>query len=202
MVIGLITNVHQVPEGMTRVWIGSDSTKAMGALAEPECVQIIKALDLARRMNLPVGGFLFHQVQRCMSSGTENLDWTAHVLQHIITFTQDGFFINIIVHGINVGAQSYWNAEATMLMHTKGILIMTLDGSMVLPGKKALDFSGSVSAEDERGIGGAERIMGPNGQAQFICNNLSDAYATLFDWYNFTYVHPKETSVRKLKNQR
>ena len=36
-------------------------------------------------------------------------------------------------------------------------------------------------------------------KAQFICNNLSDAYATLFDWYNFTYVHPKETSVRKLK---
>ena len=45
------------------------------------------------------------------SLGTENLDWTARVLQHIITFTQDGFFINIIVHGINVGAQSYWNAS-------------------------------------------------------------------------------------------
>ena len=42
---------------------------------------------------------------------------------------------------------------------------MTLDGSMVLTGKALLDFSGSVSAEDERGIGGAERIMGPNGQS-------------------------------------
>ena len=173
----------------------------MGALAEPECVRIIKALDLARRMNLPVEWLpISSGAKIAMSSGTENLDWTARVLQHIITFTQDGFFINIIVHGINVGAQSYWNAEAYDVdAYTKGILIMTLDGSMVLTGKKALDFSGSVSAEDERGIGGAERIMGPNGQAQFICNNLSDAYATLFDWYNFTYVHPKETSVRKLK---
>jgi acetyl/propionyl-CoA carboxylase alpha subunit len=40
-------------------------------------------------------------------------------------------------------------------------------GSMVLTGKKALEYSGSVSAEDERGIGGYERIMGPNGQAQY-----------------------------------
>ena len=60
-----------------------------------------------------------------MSSGTENLDWTARVLQHIITFTQDGFFINIIVHGINVGAQSYWNANYDVDAY-KRILIMTL----------------------------------------------------------------------------
>ena len=28
--------------------------------------------------------------------------------------------INVVVAGINVGAQPYWNAEATMLMHTRG----------------------------------------------------------------------------------
>ncbi len=38
--------------------------------------------------------------------------------------------------GINVGAQPYWNAEATMLMHTKGILVMTPDSAMVLTGKQ------------------------------------------------------------------
>ena len=69
--------------------------------------------------------------------------------------------------GINVGAQPYWNAEATMLMHTRGILVMTPDGAMVLTGKQALDYSGGVSAEDNFGIGGYERIMGPNGQAQY-----------------------------------
>ena len=32
-----------------------------------------------------------------------------------------------MVTGINVGAQPYWNAEATMLMHAKGVLMMTPD---------------------------------------------------------------------------
>ena len=54
-----------------------------------------------------------------------------------------------------------------MLMHTRGILVMTPDGAMVLTGKRALDYSGCVSAEDNRGIGGYERIMGPNGEAQY-----------------------------------
>ena len=76
-----------------------------------------------------------------MNSGTENLDWTARTLQRIINFTQAGGEINIIVPGVNVGAQSYWNAESTMLMHTRGLLIMTDDASMLLTGKRALDFS-------------------------------------------------------------
>ncbi len=39
---------------------------------------------------------------------------------------------------------------------------------MVLTGKQALDFSGGVSAEDNLGIGGYERVMGPNGQAPVL----------------------------------
>src|SRR5690242_630586 len=62
--------------------------------------------------------------------------------------------VNIVVTGINVGRQPYWNAEATMLMHTKGIPVMTPASAMVLAGKQALDFSGGVSAEDNFGIGG------------------------------------------------
>lgn len=64
--------------------------------------------------------------------------------------------INIIVADINIGAQSYWNAEATMLIHTRGLLIMTEEATMPLTGKKALGFSGSVSAGHNIGIGGAE----------------------------------------------
>ena len=41
-----------------------------------------------------------------------------------------------MVSGINVGAQSYWNAEATMLGHHKGMLIMLPDQAMVLTGKR------------------------------------------------------------------
>ena len=98
-----------------------------------------------------------------MDSGTENMDWVARALRRIVEFTQDGGEINVVVAGINVGAQPYWNAEATMLMHTKGILVMTPDSAMVLTGKQSLDFSGGVSAEDNFGIGGYDRVMGPNG---------------------------------------
>ena len=62
-----------------------------------------------------------------------------------------------------------------MLMHTRGILVMTPDSAMVLTGKQALDYSGGVSAEDNFGIGGYDRIMGPNGQAQYWAPDLAAA---------------------------
>jgi acetyl/propionyl-CoA carboxylase alpha subunit/acetyl-CoA carboxylase carboxyltransferase component len=203
IVVGLISNVtRKFPKGMERVWIGSDPTRAMGALAEPECRRIIAAIDLAEERGLPVEWIpVSAGAKIAMDSGTENLDWTAQVLRRIVEFSQKGGQINLIVHGINVGAQSYWNAEATMLMHTRGVLIMTMTGSMVLTGKKALDFSGGVSAEDERGIGGAERIMGTNGQAQFIASDLGEAYSILFDWYQFTYCQPGEKGPRRFPTQ-
>jgi len=92
------------------------------------------------------------------------------------------------VNGINVGAQPYWNAEATMLMHTRGILIMTPKAAMVLTGKRALDYSGSVSAEDNQGIGGYDRIMGINGQAQYWARDIDDACHILMRHYEHTYV--------------
>ena len=113
-------------------------------------------------------------------------------LRRIIEFTQGGGEINLIVGGINVGAQPYWNAEATMLMHTKGILVMIPSAAMVLTGKEALDYSGGVSAEDNQGIGGYERIMGPNGQAQYFAHDLGDACAALLRHYEFTYREPGE----------
>ena len=189
LVVGVVT--HQTarhPDGMARVFIASDPTMSMGALAEPECQRIIAALNLADELGVPVEWLPVSSGARiAMDSGTENLDWTAAVLRRIITFTQSGGEINVIVHGVNVGAQSYWNAEATMLQHTRGVLIMTPQASMVLTGKKALEYSGSVAAEDERGIGGVDRIMGPNGQAQYIAENLGDAYRILFEHYRYTY---------------
>ena len=91
-----------------------------------------------------------------------------------------------------VGAQPYWNAEATMLMHTRGILVMTPESAMVLTGKQALDYSGGVSAEDNFGIGGYERIMGPNGQAQYWAPDLGAACRVLLSHYEHTYVAPGE----------
>jgi acetyl-CoA carboxylase carboxyltransferase component len=195
-VVSTPTTLH--PEGLSRVVLLGDPTKSLGALSEPECARVIAALDLADRRGIPVEWFALSAGARIsMESGTENMDWVAAALKRIVTFTQAGGEINIVVAGINVGAQPYWNAEATMLMHTKGILVMTPDSAMVLTGKQSLDFSGSVSAEDNFGIGGYDRVMGPNGQAQYWAPNLAAARDVLMAHYEHTYVAPGEGGPRR-----
>ena len=195
LVAGVVTTpTPRHPEGVTRVVLLGDPTKSLGALSEPECARVIAALDLAERIGVPLEWFALSSGARIsMTSGTENMDWVAAALKRIVEFTQAGGEINIVVAGINVGAQPYWNAEATMLMHTKGILVMTPDSAMVLTGKQSLDFSGGVSAEDNFGIGGYDRVMGPNGQAQYWAPNLTAACDVLMAHYDHTYVAPGET---------
>ncbi|USQ75760.1 ATP-binding protein [Ornithinimicrobium cryptoxanthini] len=189
------TDLH--PEGITRVVLAGDPTKALGALSEAECRRVIAAIDLAEELAVPVEWYALSAGARVsMDSGTENMDWVAEALKRIVEFTQDGGEINVVVAGINVGAQPYWNAEATMLMHTKGILVMTPDSAMVLTGKQSLDFSGGVSAEDNFGIGGYDRVMGPNGQAQYWARDLTGAVDTLMAHYEHTYVVPGEAGPR------
>ena len=199
IVFGLITNyTDAVPEGMTRVAILGDPTRGLGNLAEPECRRIIAALDLAERMGVPAEWFAVSSGARiAMDSGSENMDWISAVLRRIIEYTQAGCELNVVVTGINVGAQPYWNAEATMLMHTKGILIMTPSSAMVLTGKQALDFSGGVSADDNFGIGGYEHIMGVNGQGQYWAPTVQAACSLLLRHYDHTYVVPGERFPRR-----
>jgi acetyl/propionyl-CoA carboxylase alpha subunit/acetyl-CoA carboxylase carboxyltransferase component len=199
IVAGVVTTpTRRHPQGVTRVVLLGDPTKSLGALSEPECRRVIAALGLAERMRVPLEWYALSSGARIsMRSGTENMDWVAAALKRIVEFTQGGGEINIVVAGINVGAQPYWNAEATMLMHTKGILVMTPDSAMVLTGKQSLDFSGGVSAEDNFGIGGYDRVMGPNGQAQYWAPNLAAARDVLMSHYDHTYVAPGETAPRR-----
>jgi acetyl/propionyl-CoA carboxylase alpha subunit/acetyl-CoA carboxylase carboxyltransferase component len=199
IVVGLLSNyTEKVPEGMTRVALFGDPTRGLGNLAEPECRRIVAAVDLAERMQVALEWFaLSSGAKIAMDSGTENMDWIGAVLRRIIEFTQGGGEVNIVVTGVNVGAQPYWNAEATMLMHTRGILVMTPASAMVLTGKQALDFSGGVSAEDNFGIGGFDRIMGPNGQGQYWAPTLAGACDILLRHYDYTYVVPGETWPRR-----
>ncbi|WP_068270660.1 biotin carboxylase N-terminal domain-containing protein [Aldersonia kunmingensis] len=194
IIAGLVTTpTDRYPEGMTRVALFGDPTRALGTVAEAECSRIVAGIDLAEQLGVPVEWFaLSSGATIAMHSGTENMDWVSRGLRRIITFTQNGGEINIIVAGINVGAQPYWNAEATMLQHTKGILVMTPDSAMVLTGKQSLDYSGGVSAEDNYGIGGYDRVMGPNGQAQYWAPNLTAACEVLFAHYEHAYIAPGE----------
>ncbi|WP_329476367.1 ATP-grasp domain-containing protein [Kribbella sp. NBC_01484] len=199
IILGVVsTPTSRHPEGVTRVALSGDPTKALGAVAERECSRIIAALDLAERMRVPVEWYSLSAGARIsMDSGTENMDWVAKALKRIVEFTQDGGEINVVVAGINVGAQPYWNAEATMLMHTKGILVMTPDSAMVLTGKQTLDFAGGVSAEDNFGIGGYDRVMGPNGEAQYWAPDLRGARDVLMAHYDHSYVVPGESGPRR-----
>ncbi|MGB7437296.1 MAG: carboxyl transferase domain-containing protein, partial [Candidatus Acidiferrum sp.] len=199
IIVGIIRNfTNKFPEGMTRVLLLGDPSKDLGAIAEPECRRILAALDLAQTKGVPLEWFpISAGAKIAMDSGVENMDWIARVLRGLVKFTQAGGEVNLVVNGINVGAQPYWNAEATMLMHTRGILIMTPKAAMVLTGKRALDYSGSVSAEDNQGIGGYDRIMGPNGQAQYWAHDIDDACHILLRHYEHTYVAPAERFPRR-----
>ncbi|MBV8999505.1 MAG: hypothetical protein JO304_10615, partial [Solirubrobacterales bacterium] len=199
IVVGTIRNfTERYPEGMLRVILLGDPTRALGALAEPECRRIVAAIDLAEHLGVPLEWFaLSAGAKIAMDSGTETMDWIAAGLRRIVLFTQAGGELNVVVAGINVGAQPYCNAEATMLMHTRGALIMTPQSAMVLAGKEALDYSGGVSAEDNFGIGGYERIMGPNGQAHYWAGDLADACRVLLRYYEHTYVAPGERFPRR-----
>ncbi|NMN93979.1 biotin carboxylase N-terminal domain-containing protein [Antrihabitans stalactiti] len=199
LIVGLVTTAtDRYPEGMTRVALFGDPTKALGTVAEAECSRVVAGIDLAEKLGVPVEWFaLSSGATISMSSGTENMDWVSRALRRIITFTQAGGEINVVVAGINVGAQPYWNAEATMLTHTKGILVMTPDSAMVLTGKQSLDYSGGVSAEDNFGIGGYDRVMGPNGQAQYWAPDLTAACDVLFAHYDHAYVAPGERFPRR-----
>jgi acetyl/propionyl-CoA carboxylase alpha subunit/acetyl-CoA carboxylase carboxyltransferase component len=199
VVAGLVKNfTPKVPEGMARVVLLGDPSREVGSTAEPECRRIVAALDLAEELRVPLEWFAVSAGAKIsMESGTENMDWISRVLRRLIEFTQRGGEVNVVVCGINVGGQSYWNAEATMLMHTRGILVMTQDGAMVLTGKTALDYSGSVSAEDNFGIGGYERVMGPNGQAQYWARDIVEACRILLRHYDHSYVVPGERFPRR-----
>jgi acetyl/propionyl-CoA carboxylase alpha subunit/acetyl-CoA carboxylase carboxyltransferase component len=199
IIVGVIRNfTAKYPEGMTRVLLLGDPSKDLGALAEAECRLILTALDLAEEMGVPLEWFpISAGAKISMESGVENMDWIARVLRRLVEFTQAGGEVNLVINGINVGAQPYWNAEATMLMHTRGILIMTPKAAMVLTGKRALDYSGSVSAEDNEGIGGYDRIMGINGQAQYWARDIDQACHILLRHYEHTYVVPGERFPRR-----
>ena len=201
IIVGVIRNfTSRYPEGMTRVLLLGDPSKDLGALAETECRLIIGALDLAEEKGVPLEWFpISAGAKISMDSGVENMDWIARVLRRLVTFTQAGGEVNLLINGINVGAQPYWNAEATMLMHTRGILVMTPKAAMVLTGKRALDYSGGVSAEDNQGIGGYDRIMGVNGQAQYWARDIDEACHVLFRHYDHTYVMPGERFPRRAK---
>jgi acetyl-CoA carboxylase carboxyltransferase component len=186
VMVGVMTHVLDGhPQGVSRVWIGGDPSRSMGAVAEGECRRILAAFDLAERLGVPVEWVAVSAGARiAWDTGTENMDWCAAVVARIVQFTQRGGQVVVVVSGINVGAQSYWNAEATMLGHHKGMLVMLPDEAMVLTGKRALALSGGGTHASDAHIGGYADVMGPNGQAHHVAANMVDAYRLVFSHHS------------------
>lgn len=178
VVVGLMTHRfpgHRMPT--TRVWLAGDPTAMLGAVAEEECRRILAAFDLAESEGMPVEWVaLSAGAQISMDRGTENMDWCAAVVRRILQYTQRGGEVVVIVAGVNVGAQSYWNSCATMLGHCQGLLVMVDGTAMVLTGRRALATSGGVAGTSDLDHGGFDDVMGPNGQAHHRAATLADAY--------------------------
>ena len=100
--------------------------------------------------------------------------------------------IHVIVHGVNVGAQSYFDAlRHDALAHARHADhdAARLDGADRARGARS--FGRRRRRDDEAAIGGFERIMGPNGEAQYFANDLADAYRILYEHYRYTFVRPR-----------
>lgn len=188
IVVGRMTHQfpgHEAPT--TRIWLAGDPDRMMGAVAEDECRRILAAFDLAEADSLPVEWVAISAgAQISMDRGTENMDWCAAVVRRILEFTQRGGEVIVIVAGINVGAQSYWNSTATMLGHCAGMLVMVDGSAMVLTGRRALAMSGGVSSATDLDLGGYPEIMGPNGQAHHRAASLEDAYGLVLTHHRLT----------------
>ncbi len=178
IVVGLLTHWFAGHTGPTqRVWLAGDPRRAMGAVSQAECRRIIAAIDHAQALGLPLEWVAVSAGARIsMDSGTENMDWCALVVRRLLEFTQAGGEVVVVTAGVNVGAQSYWNAISTMLSHCAGLLVMVEGSSMVLTGNRALAASGAVSEADDTLLGGYDAIMGPNGQAHHRADTLEQAY--------------------------
>src|SRR5262249_12470968 len=144
-------------------------------LTEAECARIIAAINYAEENGLEIDWKTTSSgAGISMEKGTENLDWTSRVMKRIGEFCDGGGVINILADGVNVGAQAYWIANAVMLPRRKGILVMTPESSTVLTGNDGQKIAGSVGAEDNVGLGGAERITGPNQETHFLVKDINE----------------------------
>lgn len=200
VVVGVMSHTFDGHAGPTRrVWLAGDPSRAMGAVAEQECRRIIAAFDLAEEQGLPVEWVAVSAGARIsMTSGTENMDWCAAVVRRILDFTQAGGEVVVIVAGVNVGAQSYWNSTATMMQHCAGLLVMVEGSTMVLTGRRALAMSGGVSEPDDVSLGGYPQVMGPNGQSHHVVSDFAEAYRLVLTHHELlaATVRPRRTCDR------
>ena len=192
----LMRPTQRHPEGIRVMQIVNDATYGLCPLQEPECARIIAAIDYAEKHGLEIDWKATSSgAGISMDKGVENLDWTALVMRRLGEFCDAGGVVNILVDGGNIGAQSYWDANATMEMTRRGVLIKVANSYTALTGNRAQMISGSVGAEDNLGLAGAERVTGPIGETQFYVETVSEGRRLLWQHHDLTWHAPGQILV-------
>jgi hypothetical protein len=207
VVIGVQNLDLGIGQAAKRVLIIGDWSNGKGALTSKECARIVAALRYADEHRLPVDWFpLSSGAEIHINRGVDGLDATSQVvaelLQRCVHRRRNKLPINIVVNGINIGAQSYWNAVSTILERSRGNLIM-VEGkaSMALTGPLALAsafFPNFGEKElkakmDEmfpnglQSLAGFKEVHGPNGDAMLGVANFSQGLEALLAHYYLSY---------------
>lgn len=189
-----------------------------GSITMRECAKINAALRYASEHKIPIDWFsCSYGVDISMNRGVEGLDASSSTAREIIKASiHCSVPINIVIDLPNVGAQAYWDAIATILFETNGVIIMTENGSMTLTGHKALtlalqsrlhsmdisDVAQKFFPDGLQNLGGYKDIYGPSGEAMAVASDLKKACEILIRHHYYSYstsngkiIDPRLTSV-------
>lgn len=201
ILIGVKSNHLMENVVVERLLIISDRIQN-ASLAPIQCTELNAAFRYARKRRLAIDWYpASFGAKIAMDSGVENLDACASTAREIIkTAIDEQLPINVIVDTKNIGAQAYWNSLATILPRTKGIMILTDQGSVALTGERTLVAALKHSLNEEeikekarqlfpngtKDLGGYETIYGPNGEAVARAEDLFEACEKLLLHHAFT----------------
>lgn len=219
VIIGIRTDDLGIGVPVKRVLIIGDLAHPRHAvISAVECALVNAAIRYAARQGLPIDWFAAsYGVEISPEKGIESLDASASTAKEIVKHANHyGVPINVIIDSENIGAQAYWDALATIVQETRGILVMTERGSMALTGHRALvsalhsklhsldisEYTKKMFPEGVRNLGGYASIYGPNAEAMVGVSDMRAACEVLIRHHYFSYAPKLTELVEMRKNSR
>ena len=201
IVFGVIrTPTDKLPEGMRRVLVLSRSDARHGRARRARVRSHLRRAR-SRRGARPagrVGADLERGAHRHGQRHREPRRDRARRAPHRHVHASAAARSTSIVAGINVGAQSYFNALATMLMHTRGVLVMTArrgDGAHRTRGARG------VGQRRRRGRGrrsaASSTSWGRTARRSTTRATSATRTTSCYEHYRYTYVAPGERAPRR-----
>lgn len=174
-----------------------------GSITLKECAKINAAIKYAVENKIPIDWFACSfGVEISLNRGVEGLDASSSTARELLKASRNSNIpINVVVDNANVGAQAYWDAIASILFDTNGLLIMTEKGSMTLTGYKALtlalqskthslditETADKLFPQGLQSLGGYENVYSASGEAMLYAKNLKQACEQLLLHHYYSY---------------